>query len=612
MTEPIHYVVVLANPDAHLFEVSCTLADPDPSGQSFRLPTWIPGSYLIREFARNFVHVRAECNGVAVKIDKVAKDTWAAASCTGPLTVVAEIYAWDLSVRGAHFDRAHAFFNGTSLFLAPVGKESRACTVELVPPESSVENEYGDWRVATSLPRDGASRYGFGRYRAADYDELIDHPVEMGTFTLKSFQAGGAQHDIAITGRHDCDMERLAADVQRICQTQIDLFGGAPSSRAPVDYYVFLTMALGDGYGGLEHRASTALVIGRDKLPRVGVREVTDDYVGFLGLVSHEYFHTWNVKRIKPAAFVPYDLTREAYTKQLWIFEGFTSYYDNLMMLRSGLITQEQYLELIGQDVSKVLRGSGRTKQSVAESCFDTWVKYYRPDENAPNAVVSYYVKGSLVALLLDVHLRTHSMITLDDVMRALWTRYGQVGAGVPEDAFKALVEDMSGLDLGDFFARYVDGTDELPLAHALADVGIEYNLRVAEGNKDLGGKAGKKARVSTEPARLWLGARWTTGGDARLTHVFDGGPAQAAGLSAGDSIVAWDGLRVTANSLQSRIERMTPGTQATVHGFRRDELMTFYVEPKPAPLDTCWLMIAEDTQSDVATRREAWLNPGA
>ena len=630
MTEPIHYVVVPANPDAHLFEVTCTVADPEPSGQSFRLPTWIPGSYLVREFARNFVRIRADCNGVAVKIDKVAKDTWIAAPCTGALTVVAEIYAWDLSVRGAHLDRTHAFFNGTSLFLAPVGKEDRACTVDLVPPESSVENEYGDWHVATSLPRNGASRYGFGRYRAADYDELIDHPVEMGTFTLASFEAGGAQHDIAITGRHDCDTVRLAGDLKKVCQTQIDLFGGAAGSRAPVDYYVFLTMALGDGYGGLEHRASTALVIGRDKLPRVGVCEVTDDYLEFLGLASHEYFHTWNVKRIKPAAFVPYDLAREAYTRQLWIFEGFTSYYDNLMLLRGGLITQEQYLRLIGQDVTTVLRGSGRTKQSVAESSFDAWVKYYRRDENAPNAVVSYYVKGSLVALLLDLHLRTQSTITLDDVMRELWTRYGQVGAGVPEDAFKSLVEDMSGLDLTDFFARYVDGTDELPLADALENVGIDYNLRVAESNKDQGGKAGKKAvkkagnpkdasgttvatdaPVSTELAPLWLGARWTTGGDARLTHVFDDGPAQAAGLSAGDSIVAWDGLKVTANSLQSRIDRMVPGTQATVHGFRRDELMTFSVEPKAAPTDTCWLSVVGDAPVAVVARRDAWLTTG-
>lgn len=614
MTSPVHYFVALSNPDAHLFEVRCSVVDPDPAGQAFRLPTWIPGSYLIREFARNFVTVRAEDANGRVRVDKTSKDTWTCAPSTGPLTVVAAIYAWDLSVRGAHFDRTHAFFNGTSLFLAPRGMEDRPCIVDISPPEGVA---YSDWRVVTSLPRAGAGEYGFGRYRAASYDDLVDHPVEMGTFTLASFEAGGARHDVAITGRHDCDLDRLTADLKRICATQIDFFGGAPDSRAPVDYYVFLVMALGDAYGGLEHRASTALVIGRDKLPRAGMLEVTDDYIEFLGLASHEYFHTWNVKRIKPEAFVPYDLTREAYTRQLWIFEGFTSYYDNLMLLRSGIITTEQYLTLIGQDITKVLRGRGRTKQSVAESSFDAWIKYYRQDENAPNAIVSYYVKGSLVAMLLDLHLRLQSNISLDDVMRVLWERYGMTGAGVPESGVKDIAETLSGLDLDDFFARYVDGTDELPIAEALPAFGIALNLRAAEGNKDAGGKGGKSAAKAgadkgasapEEPPKLWLGARWTAGGDARLTHVFDGGPAQAAGLAAGDVIVAWDELKVTASSLQARIARMPRGAQTMVHAFRRDELMTFVVEPKPAPRDTCWLALVADANDEAVALRNGWL----
>ena len=649
MSSSIRYTVVLAYPDAHQFEVHCTVDDPDPRGQAFRLPTWIPGSYLIREFARNIVQARAECNGQPVPIRKTTKDTWTCAPCSGALTVVAEIYAWDLSVRGAHFDRTHAFFNGTSLFLSPVGMEQRACTVDLVAPSSSVENEFLDWRVATSLPRDGAAPYGFGRYRASDYDELIDHPVEMGTFTLASFEAGGAQHDIAITGRHDCDMNRLTRDLKRICTTQIDFFGGAANSRAPMDHYVFLVMALGDAYGGLEHRASTSLVIGRDKLPRAGLLEgeVSDEYIEFLGLVSHEYFHTWNVKRIKPAAFVPYDLTREAYTRQLWVFEGFTSYYDNLMLVRSGLISLDQYLALIGQDVTKVLRGSGRKKQSVAESSFDAWIKYYRQDENSPNALVSYYVKGSLVAMLLDLHLRTKSKTSLDDVMRELWRRYGMTATGVPENGVLEVSESLSGLDLDDFFASYIDGTEEIPLTDALMSAGIALHLRPSEGNKDTGGKCGKRSKSTAkgakatagktlgrhgesaaadastdgaatdtqeaiaDPPTLWLGARWTASGEARLTHVFDEGPAQSAGLAAGDTVIAWDGLKVSANLLQARISRMAPGAQATVHAFRRDELMTFLVGPKPAPMDTCWLALSPESNEEAVALRTAWLLPG-
>ena len=603
MSAPVRYWLIPRSPEAHLFEVRCSIDDPAAAGQAFRLPTWIPGSYLIREFAKHIVTLRAESRGQPLAVTKTAKDTWLCAPCTGPLTVTCEVYAWDLSVRGAHLDRTHAFFNGTSVFLSPVGMEHRPCIVDIARPEGDA---YAGWRLITSLPRSGAPAYGFGLYRAADYDELLDHPVEMGTFALGTFEAGGVRHDIAITGRHDCDVQRLTSDLARVCREQIDFFGGAPDSTPPMDYYAFLTMALPDAHGGLEHRASTALVCSRENLPRTGMQEPTDNYIDFLGLASHEYFHTWNVKRIKPAVFLPYDLSREGYTRQLWIFEGFTSYYDNLMLVRCGLITPEAYIGLVGQDITKVLRGNGRNKQSIAESSFDAWIKYYRQDENAPNAVVSYYVKGALVALLLDLKLRRESAATLDDVMRALWERFGKTGIGVPEDGVRRIAMELSGLDLADFFARYVDGTDELPLADALAAVGLEMHLRPTDGNKDLGGKSGKTAK---DPApRQWLGARWTAGGDARITHVFDGGPAQDAGLSAGDVIVAWNGLRVSAGNLQSQIDRAPTGASASVHVFRRDELMTFDVVLGAAPLDTCWLTMRADAPAAAAARRQAWL----
>ncbi len=607
MSAPVRYALIPRSPEAHLFEVRCSIDDPAPDGQSFRLPTWIPGSYLIREFAKHIVTMHAESNGQPVAITKTAKDTWRCAPCAGPLIVTCEVYAWDLSVRGAHLDRTHAFFNGTSVFLSPVGMEQRACVVDIARPAGAF---YSGWRLITSLPRIDAPPYGFGLFRAADYDELIDHPVEMGTFTLGTFEAGGVKHGVAITGRHDCDMQRLTADLARVCREQIDFFGGAPNSTPPMDYYAFLTTALGDAHGGLEHRASTALVCSRDNLPRAGMQEPTENYIDFLGLASHEYFHTWNVKRIKPAAFMPYDLTREGYTRQLWIFEGFTSYYDNLMLVRCGLITAETYIGLLGQDITKVLRGNGRNKQSVAESSFDAWIKYYRQDENAPNAVVSYYVKGALVALLLDLRLRRESAATLDDVMRAFWQRFGQTGIGVPEDGVRRIATELSGLDLTDFFARYVDGTDELPLADALAAFGMELHLRPAEGNKDAGGKSGKTAKDSAP--RQWLGARWTVGGDARITHVFDGGPAQDAGLSAGDVIVAWNGLKVSAGNLQSQLDRAPTGARGYAHVFRRDELMTFDVVLGAAPLDTCWLTLRGDAPAAAVALRDAWLRRSA
>ncbi|HNH14759.1 MAG TPA: peptidase M61, partial [Rhodocyclaceae bacterium] len=301
----VEYRIRPANPGAHLFEVSCTVAEPDPAGQVFSLPAWIPGSYMIREFARNIVRLRAEADGEPCALEKLDKHTWRAAAVPGArvLSVHYEVYAWDLSVRTAHLDTTHGFFNGTSVFLAVAGRTEAPCVVTIERPEGDCGR---DWKLVTALPPEHG-RPGqacrFGRFRAADYDELIDHPVEMGRFTLARFEAAGVPHDIALTGRHDCDLERLCADLRRICEWQIALFG----TPAPVDYYAFLTMVVGEGYGGLEHRASTALICSRAELPWKGMEGLPDGYKSFLGLCSHEYFHTWNVKRIKPAAFTPYD-----------------------------------------------------------------------------------------------------------------------------------------------------------------------------------------------------------------------------------------------------------------------------------------------------------------
>ncbi len=352
-------------------------------------------------------------------ISKEAKDTWRAAPCAGPLTVTARVYAYDLSVRTAYLDATRGYFNGPSVFLCPDGRSGRACEVEIAPPAGAA---FAAWRVATTLPSAGAAEFGFGAYRATDYDELIDHPVEMSDFAHVRFTAGGVPHDIAVSGRQRADLDRFARDLARVCQWQCDLFGGAAGAAAPFDRYLFQIAAVGDGYGGLEHRASTSLVCRRDELPQPGAAAIDDAYVNLLGLASHEYFHSWNVKRIKPAAFAPYDLARENYTRQLWVFEGFTSYYDDLALVRSGVIDAKRYLELLGRTITTVLRTPGRHAQSVAESSFDAWIKYYRQDENTPNAVVSYYTKGALVALALDLQLRPRGA-SLDQLMRTLWER---------------------------------------------------------------------------------------------------------------------------------------------------------------------------------------------
>jgi predicted metalloprotease with PDZ domain len=599
---PTRYRIVPVNPHAHVFEVSCTVDDPDPAGQSFRLPSWIPGSYLIREFARHFIAVRAESKGSRVDIAKSAKDTWRADACGGPLTVTAEVYAFDLSVRAAYLDGERGYFNGSSVFMWPVGHEDRPCAVEIVAPQGE---PYRKWRLATTLPRAGAPSHGFGRFAAANYDELIDHPVEMGTFDLAHFEAGGARHEIAVTGRHRGDLARLALDFQRICQSQIDLFGGVPSSQAPFDYYLFQLLAVGDGYGGLEHRASTSLIAKRDGLPKPGSTGVGEDYRSLLGLASHEYFHAWNVKRIKPSAFVPYDLTRENLTGQLWAFEGITSYYDDLTLVRSGLIDASDYLELVGRDITRLLRAPGRLKQSVADSSFDAWIKYYRQDENSPNALVSYYVKGALIALALDLTLRHAGTTTLDEVMRAMWQRYGKPGMGVPEGGVETVAAELAGTDLSPFFDRYVRGTADLPLAELLEPFGIDLMLRPAEGTCDKGGGPGK-----SKSTRAWLGAVLAAGAEPRLQHVVTDGPAERAGLAAGDILVAIDGIRASAEAIDRLLKSRHVDDVLRVHAFRRDELIERSLELDAAPSDTCWLSLCRDADPEALARRDAWIRP--
>jgi predicted metalloprotease with PDZ domain len=612
----IRYRIRPAHPAAHLFDVTLTVSDPDPAGQCFALPTWIPGSYMIREFARHIVSIRAVAGGQPLACRKIDKATWQCDPTSEPIALTYEIYAWDLSVRAAHLDETHGFFNGSSVFLLPLGKENAACEIEISPPEGE---QYAGWRIATALTQTQAlarvsghnsvkhlanasvlplEPKSFGRFSAENYDELIDHPVEMGAFTHASFEACGVPHHIAITGKHRADMPRLCADLKKICEAQIRLFE-PETAEAPMPEYWFLVMAVGDGYGGLEHRASTALICNRDDLPLANEKKVAKGYRRFLGLASHEYFHTWNVKRIKPEVFTPYDLTRETYTRQLWFFEGFTSYYDDLILVRTGLIDTLAYLELIAENIGRVMSQAGRLKQSVADASFDAWVKYYRQDENSPNAIVSYYQKGAMVALALDLTIRqrTQGAKCLDDVMRALWAAYGKACLGVPEGGVQLIAEQTAGIALTDFFAHAVEGTNDLDLLPLFQNVAIDLTWKVPGQVKSDGvAPATLGAKIGGEPS-----------GDAKLLHVFDGGAAQLAGLSAGDSVIAIDGLRVSAATLERRLRTYAPETRIELTAFRRDELMTFPVTLQAQSAQTCSLTM-NDTPIDSKARRNAWL----
>lgn len=599
---PLHYLVQPLDPRAHRFAVELRIPSTPAEPLLLSLPAWIPGSYLIRDFARNILGIEAIDEEGPLALEKLNKQTWRLMPRGEAIRVRMEVHAGDLSVRGAHLDDSHGYFNGATLFLRVAGRDQAPCQVEIRRPAG---DDYAHWRLATSLNPREAEPFGFGLYEADDYEDLIDHPVEMGAFSLIPFRVLGIPHWLSLTGRHRADESRLQRDLPRICATHAALFG-----ELPLDRYLFLTQVTADGYGGLEHGYSTSLLCARDDLPGEGMVKPTPGYTRFLGLCSHEYFHLWHVKRIRPQAFVGAGLEQEVHTRLLWVFEGITAYYDELALVRSGCIEETGYLALLAETISRVLRTPGRLLQTLAESSFDAWTKFYRPDENSPNAIVSYYAKGALVALALDLLIRreTAGAQSLDDVMRALWERHGRTGIGLEERGLEALAAEVTGLTLGPFFRLALDSTEDLDLAGPLAEMGIGMRLRGARHAKDLGGLASGDADTPVPPA---LGLRLRPdGSEPQIAHVLTDGPALAAGLAPGDILVALDGLRVTRDNLDKLLLGLGEGAEVEIHAFRRDELQVRRARLAPAPRDTCELWLREDAPEESHRRRAAWLGP--
>ena len=588
----IRYQISSLNPATHYFDIKLQIERPDPAGQRLRMPNWIPGSYMIRDFAKNIVTMNAHSGGEIIAIRQQDKSNWRLEPCAGPLTIEYQVYAWDLSVRGAHLDQTHGYYNGTSVFLEVIGQSQEPCEVLIEKPPA---HYCSDWKLATTLSAKDAAAFEFGLYVASDYEELIDHPIEMGDFTRIHFEACGIPHDVILSGRFRCDEARLKMDLTKICEHHIRFFG----EPAPMDYYQFLVMVVGQGYGGLEHRSSTSLMCGRDSLPQPGQTGVSEAYRDFLGLCSHEYFHTWNVKRIKPAVYQPYDLQQEVYTELLWAFEGITSYYDELALLRCGLIDEKSYLELLAQTITRVLRGRGSTRQSAAESSFNTWTKFYKQDENAQNAIVSYYAKGALIALCIDLKMRelSQSKHSLDDVMRQLWQSWKETGAGTDTNTIQDLVCSIVDSDLREFMHKLIYSSDELPLQELLTSVGITMNFRPASSQKD---KGGKENEGPLPEADFGAFVEEKNGG-LHILRVSEGGSAQAAGLSANDNIVAVNDLKLTLAQLEQQISLAAVGEQWKIHAFRRDELMEFELSLKATQNNTVVLQADEQHQ-------QAWL----
>ena len=524
---PLHYRIEPADLHAHLFHVTLTIAQP-AAQQRVALPVWIPGSYMVREFAKNLQNLRATQGRRSVPLQQLDKATWQVDAAPGkPLVLTYAVYALDNSVRTAWLDASRGFFNGTSLCLQVAGQETLPHALELMSTRATAT-----WHVATGLPAVATNTRGFGSYMADDYDALVDHPFELGHFWSGEFKACGVPHRFVVAGAAPSfDGARLLADTQKICEAEIRFWH--PRGKPPHTNYVFMLNAVDDGYGGLEHRNSTALICTRRDLPRVGDKRSSEGYTTLLGLISHEYFHTWNVKRLKPAAFAQFDYSRENYTHQLWFFEGFTSYYDDLLLRRAGLLDDAAYLRLLNKTINQVGQTPGRLVQSVAESSFDAWVKYYRQDENTPNATVSYYTKGALVALCLDLTLRAEGTTDLDEVMRSLFKRCK--GGPMSEADLLDVLQLLAGRSLAPELAQWVHSTDTLPLQPLLERHGVA---------------------IHADPSHMAqrLGLRVAEAGNIVVKTVLRGGAAEKAGFCAGDE---WLGVELPGEREGWRLQKL-------------------------------------------------------
>ena len=561
----LHYQIEFDDYRQHLIHVTLRfVAQPT---QVLSLPTWIPGSYLIREFSKHIEGVRAyDEDGRLLQIRKNEKNKWQLFNTDFELiTVEYDVYAYDLSVRGAYVDQTRLYVNPACACLGLEGQDDKAIEVELfLPPELK------HFQLATGLPSKSLVK---GRYtlKAKNYAELIDAPFELADQTRFSFEANGIPHEFVVSGKHAMNEQRMKQDIEKICATEISMFGSAPFEN-----YTFMTMATGNSYGGLEHPNSTSLISPRDDLPRANEPvEPSTDYQRFLGLCSHEYFHSWLVKFIRPENFVNYDLNKEGYTSLLWIFEGFTSYYDDLILLRSGVINQESYIKLLKSQIDRYLQNPGRAVQTVAESSFDAWVKFYRQDENSNNAGTSYYNKGCLVALCLDLGLRLRGS-SLDALMRKLYEN-AQNGIQVNERTIYELANELTGDDWSEQINHLINTTDELPLDQLFPEFGLSYTL-----NNDKSLPFGLKLADKSEGVLVQSARR--------------DGAAVLAGLSANDVIVAIDGLKATTKLVEKYAKQ--EGTY-TVYAFRRDEFMQFEVKASGSALTEVNLKVEDQAKAE-------------
>ena len=537
----IHYHVAMPQPQTHLFEVTLQLTNCPSPLLDLKFPVWTPGSYLVREYAKNLQDFAAVAGNKALTWRKISKNHWQIdTNNVSEVTIKYRIFANELTVRTNHLDTTHGFFNGAAMFFRIPGYEKELINVTVVPP-------YPQWQVTTALPPVSGQTNTFS---AADFDTLVDSPFEIGSHYLHHFEVLGKPHEFAIWGKGNYQIQQALADIHKIIEVEAAIFGGLPYER-----YVFILHLFSQAYGGLEHKDSCALIY-----QRFGFRD-KDKYEKFMQLVAHEFFHLWNVKRIRPQALEVFDYDNENYTPSLWFCEGTTSYYDLQIPLRAGIYDGKSYLNHLSKEITRYQNTPGRNVQPLSESSFDAWIKLYRPDANSANSQISYYLKGEMVTLLLDlqIRLRYRNQRSFDDVMVKMWQQFGKDEIGYTEEQLRSLIESVAGIDLSDFFKRYIDGLEDLPFNRYLEPFGLQL-----VGDTDEEPYLGM--RVSTED------------GKETIKFVEAGSPAQIAGIDAGDQLLAIDGIKVTASSLNERLKNYQPNDSIEVTLFHQDELHSYNV----------------------------------
>ncbi|MEA5568037.1 M61 family metallopeptidase [Anabaena sp. UHCC 0399] len=544
----IYYQVAMPQPETHLFEVSLQIVNNTSSILDLKMPVWTPGSYLVREYAKNLQDFAVFAGDKPLSWRKISKNHWQInTNNVSQATISYRIFANELSVRTNHLDATHGYFNGAALFLRLLGCDDRPIRITVIPP-------YPQWQVTTALPTIGEQSNTF---YAADFDTLVDSPFEVGEHQLYHFDVLGKPHELAIWGQGNFQVQPLISDIQKIIQVEAQMFGGLPYDR-----YIFLLHLFAQAYGGLEHKNCCSLIY-----QRFGFR-TQDKYERFIQLLAHEFFHLWNVKRIRPKALEVFNYDQESYTPSLWFCEGTTSYYDLLIPLRAGIYDAKSYLNYWSKEITRFLTTPGRKVQSLAESSFDAWIKLYRPDANSGNSQISYYLKGEMVSLLLDLLIRARhrNQHSLDDVMRRMWHEFGQPEIGYTPQQLQAVIESVAEVNLAEFFECYIDGTEELPFNQYLEPFGL-YLVTEKEEEPYLG------IKVHTDNGR------------EMIKFVEAGSPAQLAGIDAGDELLAIAGIKVTSHQLSDRLKDYQPHDPIQITIFHQDELRTLSVtlgQPRP------------------------------